>query len=193
MYIPAHRAYQDTCVSHRQNETFISANLYAAAYNLASDKGNSAILRGLSDYNSVSSKACSHYTSEAQRSFDALVKDLHSSAADHDETTAAHVKLLSSCVNFTEMDKQVMLLNSSSLPLYTYLKAPEAQTLSSAGGGARSCGDPLLSHWDHNVSGMLKGAEEMFNCSSALPTCTLSCKGALHFLLFIRKTTNIVF
>ena len=59
LFLPEYKAYSDACVNGRVDNTFASESLYSLAFNYAATEGNNKVQRGLTDYNTQSSKYCS--------------------------------------------------------------------------------------------------------------------------------------
>jgi hypothetical protein len=167
--------YQESCVYAQHNESFLSSNLRAGAFNYASDGGHSIIFKGLSDFNTQSSESCSKYTAEAKRSYDLLLKDSLTTASNH-ENVANNAKILQNCVNLTEMDVSVKRADGDNMGLLDYFAAP----IGSFGAYSvtpETCDVSLITTYESDVGRNYVTPGSMFNCSKGLPTCTLSCKG----------------
>lgn len=69
----------NTCVDRTQNDTFISRNLYAVAYNFASSDGSGVLTHGLGEYNLRASDYCSSSAASSVHTYTGLLSQLYAS------------------------------------------------------------------------------------------------------------------
>lgn len=77
VFVPEYTSYVSTCVEHSQNNTFVSRNLYAVAYNYASSEGSGVISRGLGEYNIQSGVYCTGSAASSLQVYTTLLNQLY--------------------------------------------------------------------------------------------------------------------
>ena len=87
VFVPEYHSYVGTCVHHTANNTYLSRNLDSLAFNYASSDGNSAVARGISRYNALSSEYCSANAAGSLQVYTTLLNQLYS----HNQTLAVSV------------------------------------------------------------------------------------------------------
>lgn len=108
LYLPMYRAYVDECVrvDHHHHDInssnselrFLSSNMYAVMYNVASRKGHSNIANGLELFNNRFTSECFDGMSASKQEYATIVHDIntwrqqkHVSGDIHDSTISHHL------------------------------------------------------------------------------------------------------
>lgn len=178
LYIPAYAEYHASCVQNKNVESLLSSNVNAVAFNYANDDGHSILFEGLANYDSVSIDACFAYKSAASSGYELLLKDVVAVATAH-EKVAQDAQMVQSCVNLTDMGAVLSQSMNAASPL-DFISSPVAMGEPSSVRLPHSCSESMQTDFQSRlVDGFITPAE-LFNCSAALPLCTVSCTGGKH-------------
>lgn len=183
LYLQAYSNYADTCVHGISNSTFLSRNLYSAAYNYASLEGAGVIQSGIGDYNRHFASVCQSAESDAVRKYQTHLSGMH----DANKSTSSSLddlQTLQGCVDLKLMDQwysdvcnNSSAASSASCPILQVGKPYQtAQEWMQYGLTASVCHsfDP-----DHTDSDPMLST---FRCDS-IPVCAVECSGPSAILL----------
>lgn len=167
-------------MSNGKNESFLSSNLKAVAFNYASNDGHSIIFKGLSDYNSRSAEVCSRFSADARSSYNLLMQEVETLAVNH-EPVARDSRKVDHCINLTVMDS----MRTSHLSDLDFNESTAGFSNNSSYALASmippNCSYSLLAgDMKANAVNQFALPGDIFNCSQALPTCTITCEGATY-------------
>ena len=103
LYVPAYDLYAAGCVHHAANDSLLSAQVTAFAFNYAATDGNAALASGMQDYNARVADYCASNGEPSVQAYDsstqAMINVNQSRQANWNQ-----FQLLSSCVNLTAVD-----------------------------------------------------------------------------------------
>ena len=104
LYLPAYDLYASGCVHHAANDSLLSAQVTAFAFNYAAADGNAALASGMQDYNARVADYCAAHGEPSVQDYgsstQAMVSVNQSRQANWNQ-----FQLLSACVNLTAVDE----------------------------------------------------------------------------------------
>lgn len=169
---------------NQNNESFLSSNLNAAAFNYASDRGHSIIFKGLTEYNSVTGQACTEHSAEARMSYDSVMKNLETLVIQH-EAIAHDATEVDQCLNLTAMDIHIWTTLSDSGHSLNSSNS-ELNILSYESIIAPGCSQSMLAEdFMSDIISKLHSPTGIFNCTEALPSCKITCQGIYFTITYV--------
>lgn len=188
LYMDAYSSYSAACVQGSANSTFLSRNLYSAAYNYASMDANQEISATMSSYNLKYSMACLEAQQGSQKISDAQWEE-HVSLNASVQATIADINFFEECIDLSliqEMYISNCIQNTSSAcPIEDPTKYhPPAALLS---GGSCPLGAELPRLLSSSDSANANADAGVFLCDK-IPPCTIACSGPDASLL--QQTTQ---
>ena len=186
LYLQAYSDYANTCVHATSNNTFLSRNLYSAAYNYASLRGAGVIQSDIGDYNTHFASLCHSAESDAAKKYQNHLSGMHD-AKKSTSSSLDDMQTLQGCVDLNLMDQWYLAAcknsssafasSSSGCPILrlgkTYRTAQEWMQVGLTSSVCHSVDldpaeyDPMLS---------------TFRCE-AIPICAVECSGPSIALL----------
>jgi len=197
-YIPVYTTYQEACVNAHQtrNETFLSRNLNAAAYNYASNSGHAIVGNSLEEYNYDLTSLCSNANAEARSKLEEVKYAIEDVTSSH-ESVAKSTELLLSCVDMSAMDRAYgeaccghKSAGYESCYTETDLKCPVSKTTGEAYAPPSSTINrsyptaPLSMTCDSTIYPIVEQRlqSNIFDCDE-LPACDFTCSGPSRVML----------
>ena len=105
VYTPLYMEYVNGCVPQHGNGTFMTANVYSAAYNFAYQEGSTSLVKGIKKFDRERSSRCSSmYAASATKENDDMLQI--DSFAKSLLVTNDHMERLRKCLDIARLDMQ---------------------------------------------------------------------------------------
>eukprot|EP00736_Rhodelphis_marinus_P007344 Rmarinus@m.9042 len=124
VYGPWFNDYKRSCVEKDGTGTVLTDNLYAIAYNYASEDGNEARFEGLEAYNVNRESVCAQYAERSASDQYELERDLDYSKQSYDEQ-ARRVSIMNDCLDTDSMDTTIETVLPEGTPSMSSLVTTE--------------------------------------------------------------------